>query len=681
MTVGGTGAPVRVVVWAFHLALPLLGLWLLLAQPHLDVAWKHRPGHFGLVVVVATINVVLSVRMGEAARRRTDARIMLVSLVFLASAGFLLLHALATPGVLLPHQTAGFVAATPVGLFLGAVFALGSSARLSPERSAALLRRHAVLRGGLAVLLGAWAVASLSGLPPLGLPMHSEVSGPLGVVAGAGVVLYAVAAVRYFLMYRRRPAVMPISLVTAFTLLAEALVAVFVGRSWHASWWEWHLLMAAAFVFVAYSARVEYEREGSTAGLFDGLGLAHTAKEIREEYGAALESMVSAMRRCEQTGLTGVDLQSVIGRLAARFGLTERQTDVLVRAAEALAHERELTGRLAAMSAVGQDAQLAHGEQELLKRALGHLRAGFGPDHLRIGLVADGRLGYPTDLNTPSELEQPVEPDAGALVTLPLVVKERPAGVLEVRRRAGGFTPRDEAVLRSLASQLSIGLENVRLYSQLDGLFRQYMSPDVANALLADPSQAALGGAVVEVTALFADLRGFTSFSERSSPEAIVTMLNRYFGLATPHILGNGGTVVQFVGDALMALFNAPARQGDHALRAARAALGMQAAIDRIDAERPDWPRFRVGINTGPALVGNIGSDALRSFNAMGDAVNVAARLESMAEPGEIVLGADTYWAIRDVADATLLGEVQVKGRQQPVRAYTLNGLTETRAS
>ena len=197
--------------------------------------------------------------------------------------------------------------------------------------------------------------------------------------------------------------------------------------------------------------------------------------------------------------------------------------------------------------------------------------------------------------------------------------------------RRGGFGGRDRALIASLAAQLSMGLENARLYKQLDGLFRQYMSPDVATALIADPRQAALGGAVVEVTAVFADLRGFTTFSEASTPEQIVAMLNRYFEVATAEILAAGGTIVQFVGDALMALFNAPVRQPDHAVRAAAAALRMQARIDAV--AEPGWPRFRVGINTGPALVGNIGSTELRNFNAMGDAVNVAARLETSAQP------------------------------------------------
>src|SRR6476661_1199549 len=122
-------------------------------------------------------------------------------------------------------------------------------------------------------------------------------------------------------------------------------------------------------------------------------------------------------------------------------------------------------------------------------------------------------------------------------------------------------------------------------------------------------------------------------------------MLNRYHGAAVPCILDNGGTIVQFVGDALLALFNAPARQSDHAVRAVRAALELQAAVEVIAAGQPGWPRFRVGTNTGPALVGNIGSESLRGFNAMGDAVNVAARLQGLAEPGQVVIGEATRLA------------------------------------
>jgi class 3 adenylate cyclase len=132
---------------------------------------------------------------------------------------------------------------------------------------------------------------------------------------------------------------------------------------------------------------------------------------------------------------------------------------------------------------------------------------------------------------------------------------------------------------------------------------------------------------------------------------------------------------LQFVGDAIMAAFNAPVRQPDHALRAARAALEMQQSLDRVALEFPEFPRFRVGINTGRALIGNIGSDQQRSYNAMGDAVNVAARLESIAQPGQVLIGAATYELIRDVAVASRIGEIDVKGRDMPVETYVLEDL------
>jgi class 3 adenylate cyclase len=201
------------------------------------------------------------------------------------------------------------------------------------------------------------------------------------------------------------------------------------------------------------------------------------------------------------------------------------------------------------------------------------------------------------------------------------------------------------------------------------------MSPQVATALLADPGQARLGGTLAEVTVLFADLRGFTPFSERNTPADVVALLNRYFGLAVPCVLAEGGTVVQFVGDAIMALFNAPVPQPDHALRAARAGLTMQREIEKVTAGDPDLPRFRVGINTGPALVGNIGSTEMRNFTAIGDTVNLAARLETSAEVGRVVIGQATYVLLGGQAIVTPLGEMQLKGKSLPVPAFELHGL------
>ncbi len=687
------GAPVRLFIWAFHVALPLLGLWLLLQRPQLDMTWEHHPAHFWLVLSVAMVNVALGLRMSEAARRRSDARLFLVSLAFLASAGFLFLHALATPGVLLSGPNAGFVVATPVGLFIASVFAAASSISFTPRGSAVVMRYQAVARGGLLLLLLTWAVASLLDLPLLHTPPSAqEAHGPFAGLAITGVILYVVAAVRYYLLYRRRPAVMLISVITAFVLLGEAMIAVVMSRNWHAAWWEWHLLMAAGFGFVAYSAYVQYQREGAARGLFNSITLEQTVRRIDEEYATALEALTSAMHRQEDAGWTEAEMALIISGLARRFGLTEGQVGILGRAAEALAHERDQIRRLDALVAVGNETRVIVREPELLRRMVARIAEGLGRDSLRVGLLVDGRMTFPADLSTgdgwgaggasDSTIDRALSslrsvPAGDGLLVLPLTVKDRPAGVVEVRRPAGGFAERDHSLLASLVSQLSIALENARLYDQIDVLFRQYISPDVATALLADPSQAALGGAVVEVSALFADLRGFTTFAERVSPQEVVAMLNRYFGLAAPCVLDQGGTVVQFIGDALLALFNAPARQPDHALRAARAGLAMQRAIDSVVADNAGWPRFRIGINTGPAVVGNIGSLQMRSFNATGDAINVAARLESVAQPGQVVIGGQTGAAIRDVADLVPLGDLQVKGRRDLVTAYVLTGLHE----
>jgi class 3 adenylate cyclase len=696
-------ATLRVAVWSFHLVLPLLGLWLLLAQPHFDVALEHHVGHFALVVAVAAVNVALGVRMSEVSRNRGDARLFLVSLVFLSSAGFLLLHALATPQVILYGRNAGFAIATPIGLLLAAMFAALSALDLTPGRADAVLRRQALLRGGLAVLMIAWGTVSLFGLPPLDAPLPEEASrGPLTLIAVAGVALYALAAARYWLLYRRRPSVILIAVLTAFALLAEAMVAVALARNWHVSWWEWHLLMAFAFAFVYYSAHVQYAREGSWTSLFRGIYLQETIQQIRREHGAALEALVEAMQEPQGDGARPVG--RVVADLADRFDLTEGQAQVLEQAAEALLAEREQIRRLRALVAVGAEARVIVDERHLLERGVELTGRALRPDALRVGLVEGEQLVFPSSMRAGgwadpeaaddeqpdggggdpaaaslTSLEPVEEPEgAGGRLVLPLTVKDRPAGVLDVRRAEGTFADRDRWLLQALASQLSIGLENARLYRQLDGLFRQYMSPDVATALLADPTQAALGGDVAEVTVLFADLRGFTPFSERTTPDRVVAMLNQYFGRAVPVLLANGGTVVQFVGDAVMALFNAPARQPDHALRAARAALGMQAAIEAVAEREPDWPRFRVGVNTGPALIGNIGSDEFRNFTAIGDTVNLAARLEQeVAEAGQVVVGPTTHAAIKHLAIARPLPPIEVKGKRDPVACWVLEGLKD----
>ncbi len=213
------------------------------------------------------------------------------------------------------------------------------------------------------------------------------------------------------------------------------------------------------------------------------------------------------------------------------------------------------------------------------------------------------------------------------------------------------------------------------LHAQVDRLFHQYLSPDVATALLQSPERAELGGELVEISVLFIDLKGFTAYSERSAPGEVVRLLNEYFEAVVPIVFAEGGTVVQFAGDALMAIFNAPVRQPDHALHAARAALSIQAAVGRIAADDRTRPRFRAGVNTGPAVVGNIGGHQMRNFTAIGDTTNLAARLQTFAEPGQVVIGETTYEQIATVARIRPLGAPELKGKSRPVQAYELLAL------
>ena len=213
------------------------------------------------------------------------------------------------------------------------------------------------------------------------------------------------------------------------------------------------------------------------------------------------------------------------------------------------------------------------------------------------------------------------------------------------------------------------------LHTQVNQLFHQYLSPDVAAALLAEPNRSELGGELVEISVLFVDLKGFTAYSERTSPGEVVGLLNEYFEAIVPIVFDEGGTIVEFAGDALMAIFNAPVRQPEHALHASRAALALQAAVGSIAADDPTRPRFRAGVNTGPAVVGNVGGQQMRNFTAIGDTTNVAARLQTFAQPGQVVIGAATYAKLAGVARVRLLGTPELKGKTDWVAVYELLGL------
>ena len=436
-------------------AVPLVLLTLVRQQPQLDARWENHPAHFWLVLIAAAAAVALGYTVFAAACRRRDARLVFVSLAFVVSAGFLGLHALATPGVLLGANP-GFELATPVGLLLGGAFVAASGLELGRAASDRVVRRARLALVVVVAAMALWATLSLARLPPLdGELAQEELNGWQTWLGVVGVLLYAAGSAGYARLYRRRGSRFLFAVTSGFALLAAAMVVIAFAENWRISWWEWHLLMLAAFLLIAAAARSEWHEE----------------------------------------------------RFSALY------------------------------------------------------------------------------------LEQTL---AGA---------------------------RDASVL-------------------------------------------------------FADLAGFTSYSERTDPAAVAEMLNAYFGKLVPALRELGGDVHQLIGDAIMVVFNKDGDQPEHALLAARAGLALQVEAAAIGAAEPDWPRFRVGVNSGLVQAAVLGGErGHRKHGLVGDTVNLAARLESEASVGEVVIGAGTLERLPESATVRPLPRLRVKGKEEPVEAYVLVAL------
>lgn len=215
---------------------------------------------------------------------------------------------------------------------------------------------------------------------------------------------------------------------------------------------------------------------------------------------------------------------------------------------------------------------------------------------------------------------------------------------------------------------------------QLRTTFGRYVSPQVLIYLLAHPEKVTLGGERRDLTILFSDIRGFTSISEASQPEEVVEMLNEYLTRMVEILLRHGGTLDKFIGDAVMGFWNAPTDDPDHAYHAVACAVEM---IDETARLRAQWEsegkapiRIGIGINTGEAVVGNIGSRQVFGYTVIGDAVNLASRLESKNKDygTEIIISEFTLVRIGDRIPANYLDEVKVKGKDQAVKIYEVKG-------
>ncbi len=436
------------------LAAPVAGLALLLASPSNDHHWDHQPSHFWLVLAAAAIAATLAWAVASSALRRSDGRLLLVSMAFGAAAAFLGLHALATPRVLLSGSNQGFVVAVPAGLLLSAAFALWSAIPLDGSRGRWLIAHATAMRTALPLVAVAWGVWSLAELPPLDDPTPVESGSAVMLLLGVPTTVgFLIAAWQYLRIARRRRAMLLVSVAAAWALLAESSIAVSFTENWRISWWEWHVLMVAAFAAIALAA--------------------------------------------------------------ARMPEYERFSDMYL----------------------------------------------------------------------------------------------------------------DE-----------------------------------------------VSGGTRQVSVLFADLKGFTQFSEQHSPEDVRLMLNTYLEAVLPEVRASGGRVDRLIGDALMVTFNVSAEQSDHAGRAAAAALDLQRAASKVAEQHPDWPRFRAGVNTGEAVVGVLGDAGERDYTVLGDTVNVAAHIEGLAPVGGVAISDATRRAVPG-ARVVSLGTVHLKTRTEPIEIWRLESI------
>ncbi len=238
--------------------------------------------------------------------------------------------------------------------------------------------------------------------------------------------------------------------------------------------------------------------------------------------------------------------------------------------------------------------------------------------------------------------------------------------------------------IRKALEKARLRRENVRLQEELNranerlrALFEKYMPTPVAERLISAPKMPDLGGTRQVITVLFADVRGFTALSEQLPPDELMVVLNAYLSEATEAILKYGGTLDKFMGDGVMAFYNAPVPQEDHALRAVATALEIHERARTNDVKvRGNTMAFGIGVHTGDAVVGNVGSEYLMNYTALGDSVNVAKRLQEMAGAGETLVSETTYRLIEPyVEEGECLGPQNLQGRQEPVNVYAVRRL------
>ncbi|NUN49918.1 MAG: FHA domain-containing protein [Candidatus Brocadiae bacterium] len=266
---------------------------------------------------------------------------------------------------------------------------------------------------------------------------------------------------------------------------------------------------------------------------------------------------------------------------------------------------------------------------------------------------------------------------------VPLWEKEEVFGViyLDNQMKTYPFEVADLHILGAIANQVAIRIKQEELFNKLkqEELIRsnmeRFFSPDIAEILL-KRGQAGLSPEEKEATIIFCDIAGFTNISEKMKPPQIAELLNGYFEMASRIILEHKGSVNKYIGDSIMSVFGAPVHMDDHAIRAVKAALAIQREVKRLNEKTDTRLQYHVhiGINTGDVVAGNIGSQKRIEYTVLGDAVNVAARLEKVAMAGQIVIGDRTQDIVKDKINCRGMGAEKLRGKENEIRLFEVLG-------
>jgi class 3 adenylate cyclase len=267
-----------------------------------------------------------------------------------------------------------------------------------------------------------------------------------------------------------------------------------------------------------------------------------------------------------------------------------------------------------------------------------------------------------------------IHPAVESFIAKPLFMQDRLIGVFgAVNSHSGTFTQTDERLLSAVASQVDTAIFENLEKRKIKDVFKRYVSEEVIEEMLANEGDY-LKGKTLDMSVLFADMRGFTALSETLNPEDLVEIINEYLSTMTKIILDERGTVDKFVGDEVMALFGAPFPNPKHAHQAVRTAIAMMKGMKELLArwkidDKPGRP-IGIGINSGNMIVGNIGSELMTDYTVMGDNVNLGARLCSAAEEHQILIPETTWEQVKNDFDCNPLSAIEVKGKSQPIQIY-----------